>query len=257
MSLHSTVGSVVRTSRDRNVTLLAAGFAYYAFVSVVPLAILLLAVGSLVGHESFARLVLARVEGLLSRSGQRALSEALTGGTGRAGASVVGLVTLSWSGLNVFRGLATAFDEVYEHVRDATLREKLRDAVLVLTTMSLAVAVLVLLGTVFAVPAVATLPLPDLLGTVALLVGLSVVLLPLYYVLPPVDVSAREALPGAVAAAAGWLALRTLFELYAANAAAYQAYGLLGGVLLFVTWLYAAGIIILVGAVLNVVLARE
>lgn len=82
-----------------------------------------------------------------------------------------------------------------------------------------------------------------------------IVFLPLYYVMPPVDVSAREALPGTAVAAVGWLVLQFGFQIYVANAGNYQAYGLLGAVLLFQTWLYFASILVLMGAVVNVVLA--
>lgn len=91
------------------------------------------------------------------------------------------------------------------------------------------------------------------LGTLALVVVLTVALLPVYYVLPPVSVSVREVLPGAVLAAVGWVGLQFGFRLYAANAAQYAAYGLIGAVLLFVTWLYFASIVVLLGATLNAV----
>ena len=53
----------------------------------------------------------------------------------------------------------------------------------------------------------------------------------------------------------GWTALATGFSLYAAVAGGFQLYGVIGGVLLLVTWFYFAGNVLLVGAVLNAVLA--
>jgi membrane protein len=253
----STVRSVVQTARDRNLTLLAAGFAYYAFVSVVPLALLALVVGSLLGQEAFARLLISRVEGFLSESGQEALSQALTAASGRTGASVVGVVTLAWSATKVFRGLKQAFGEIYESVDDPSLVDVIRDGLVVLPTVALAASLVVLLGTVLELAGLLRLPYSNLVHAGALLVGLTVVLLPLYYVLPPIDVSVREVLPGAAATALGWLALRFLFGFYVANAGDYRAYGVLGAVLLFVTWLYFAGIVLLGGAVLNVVLSSR
>jgi len=47
-----------------------------------------------------------------------------------------------------------------------------------------------------------------------------------------------------VFAAVGWTVLQIGFQLYASNAGQYEAYGAVGAVLLFVTWLYFAGIII-------------
>jgi hypothetical protein len=59
----------------------------------------------------------------------------------------------------------------------------------------------------------------------------------------------------AVFAAVGWTALRTGFRIYAAFAGSYEAYGVVVGVLLLVTFLYFGGLVLLVGAVLNAVLA--
>jgi membrane protein len=57
----STIRSVVALAVDRNLTYLAAGIAFYAFVSIIPLILLAVAVASFVGGEALAD----RVTGLL------------------------------------------------------------------------------------------------------------------------------------------------------------------------------------------------
>ncbi len=114
---------------------------------------------------------------------------------------------------------------------------------------------MIVVGTVLGIVSGAV-PYAGVLSWVVLLVGLVLVFLPIYYVLPPISIDLAEAVPGALFAAVGWAILQAGFQLYAANAGRYQAYGAVGGVLLFVTWLYFAGIVILFGAVLNVVLSR-
>jgi hypothetical protein len=94
-----------------------------------------------------------------------------------------------------------------------------------------------------------------LLGTLALLLGLTVTFLPLYYFLPNAEIAVREALPGAAFAAVGWTALQTGFRLYTEIATGYEAYGVLAGALLLLTFLYFGGLIVLTGVVLNAVLA--
>ena len=42
-----TIRSFVDTARDRDITFLAAGFSYYAFVSLIPMPILAVALSSL------------------------------------------------------------------------------------------------------------------------------------------------------------------------------------------------------------------
>jgi membrane protein len=95
----------------------------------------------------------------------------------------------------------------------------------------------------------------DLLGLGLLLVGLTGVFLPLYYYLPDAGLDVRDALPGAVLAAVGWVLLQAGFQVYAANAPQFRLYGVIGGVLLLVTWFYIAAILLLVGAAVNHVLA--
>lgn len=256
MGVLRVVRRVGGVARERNITFLAASVAYYAFVSLVPLLLLVLVVGNLVGGESFARLLVRRVESLLSSSGQDVLRTALTNSQGRTGAGVVGLLTLTWSALRLFRGLDLAFAEAYGTASDPSLVKQVLDGVVTIVLLALTVGLMVAVGYVVRLPAVAeALPVPNVVGTLALFVGLVVAFLPLYYVLPPVDVSVREALPGALFAGVGWLVLQVGFRIYAANAAEYQAYGILGAVLLLVTWLYFAGVFFLLGAAVNAVLA--
>ncbi|MFB6359716.1 MAG: YhjD/YihY/BrkB family envelope integrity protein, partial [Halobacteriales archaeon] len=94
-------------------------------------------------------------------------------------------------------------------------------------------------------------------GLVVLLVGLFVAFLPLYIRFPDSDVTLREAVPGAGVVAIGWVGLQAAFQGYASLAAGGDLYGVLGGVLLLVTWFYLAAMLILLGAVFNVVLAAR
>jgi membrane protein len=257
MNLETTARSVATLFQDENVTFLAAGVAFYAFLSIIPLLVLTLAIGSLVGGEAFADSIVSLVEGQLSGQAATAIEDAVTGSTGRGGASIISLVALTWSALKVFRGIDLAFDEVYQGEAQASLPEQVLDALTVIVTVSLAIVLMLGLGTLLGRPALVDIPFITVIGWVVLILGLVVVLLPLYYVMPPVDVSLREILPGTLFASAGWLVLQAGFQLYAANAGQYQAYGFLGVILLFVTWLYFASALVLVGAVINAVLRGE
>lgn len=255
MSVTGTARSVTTVFKEENVTFLAASVAFYAFVSIVPLLLLTLAIGSLVGGQAFADRIVSLVETQLSEQGATVVEGALTSSAGRGGASIASLVALAWSALKVFRGLDLAFDEVYRSEPETSLAEQIVHALTVLGAVGLAVVLMVGLGALLSRPALIDVPYVGVLGWILLIVGLTVIFLPFYYVLPPVDVSLREILPGAVFAGVGWLFLQAGFQLYAANAGRYQAYGFLGAVLLFVMWLYFASTLVLLGAVLNVVLA--
>ncbi|WP_232701548.1 YihY/virulence factor BrkB family protein [Halobacterium wangiae] len=248
----STIGSVVALARDRNLTFMAAGIAYYAFVSVIPLLLLAVVLASVVGGESLANQVSDMLSQQLSSSGQDVVTEALTTTAGRGAASVVGLVTLTWSALKLFRGLDQAFDELYADDVQSSILDQVKDALVVVVGIALAVALVVAVGVVLSVLSL-ELPYVNVLGSLLLVVVLAVALLPIYYVLPPVEVSVGEVVPGAFVAAVGWVILQIGFRIYASNAGRYAAYGVIGAVLLFVTWLYFASIVVLLGAVVNAV----
>ncbi|GAB3039865.1 YihY/virulence factor BrkB family protein [Natronobiforma cellulositropha] len=255
MNVRETATSVLRTAKDREITFLAAGFAYYAFVSVIPLVLLALVVGSIVGGQDLATRLVDAAGDALPAAGDELLTEALTTETGRAEATVVALGVAAWGGLKVFRGLSKAFDMVYGTDEEDSILDQVLEGLAVIAVVAAALALMTILGVVIGVFS-GQIPFVGLLSWVVLIGGLFLVFVPLYYLLPPIDVTLRETLPGAAFAAVGWALLQVGFQLYAANAAQFEAYGAIGAVLLFVTWLYFAGILILLGAVLNVVVSR-
>ncbi|MFB6128712.1 MAG: YhjD/YihY/BrkB family envelope integrity protein [Halorhabdus sp.] len=114
--LRRTVGTgraIVSLARTSRISFLAAATAYYAFVSVFPLVLLVIAVGSLLGGDALAEQALTSISGILSDNGQELVRETLSGGASRGGATVVGVGVLFWSGLRVFRGLTLAFATIY------------------------------------------------------------------------------------------------------------------------------------------------
>lgn len=255
MSVAATVRSAVDIAREEEITFLAAGVAFYAFFSVIPSLLLALAVGSMLGGEAFAEEVVALVGEYLSASGEEVVSEALTGPTGRLQASATGFLALVWSALKVFRALESAFDRIYRGDADTPIPQQFVDGAVVLLTIGLALGLMIAVGTVIGRPDVVSVPYLDAVSWLVLIGGLVGVFVPLYYVMPPASVSVREILPGTATAVVGWLALQALFQLYAANAAQYQAYGFVGVVLLFMLWLYLGAVILLFGAAVNVAAA--
>jgi YihY family inner membrane protein len=250
---------VVNGARSDRITFIAASLAYYGFVSMLPLLLLALVAAAVFGDAELVGTIVDEVTGTLGEQAGTLVGDALTGAEGRGGATVVGLAVLLWSGLKLFRGLDIAFSAVYGEPTPDSIVAQLRNAVVALGAVGLAVVATVVAGT-----AVYRYGLGDALevsglvsagGVAALAVGLTIAFLPLYYFLPGADVSIREALPGAVFAALGWTLLQTGFRVYAASAGNYEAYGVLGAVLLLVTFLYFGALLLLLGAIFNAVLA--
>jgi len=237
--------------QEKNITFLAGSIAYYAFVSVLPLTLFAVWVATAVGGESLSEQVVSLAETSLSATGQNTFEEALNDPSGRTGASVFGVVVLLWGTLKIFRGLDIAFAEVYDTQDNPSLLHQLRDGTIALVAVGAALAATVAASAAFVMFDV---PFLVVLNPVVLLIGLTAAFLPMYYVFPDIDTTVSEALPGTVVAAGGWAVLQVTFQVYAANAGQYQAYGFIGGVLLFLTWLYFGGLLILIGATVNAVL---
>ncbi|MFB6282122.1 MAG: YhjD/YihY/BrkB family envelope integrity protein [Haloferacaceae archaeon] len=245
---------IVREMRTGEVGTFAAAVAYYAFVSVVPLLALALVAAGAVGGRALEAVVTDLAGRYLLPTGRAAVGEALRGARGRAGTTVLGTAALAWSGLRLFRGVDVAFARIYGTATGGRL-SAVRDGAVALVSVGVGAA-----AVAAAAGALGTLagrsPLAGLVPLLSLPV-LGGVLFPLYYLVPDAAVSPREALPGTAVAAAGWALLGAGFGAYAAYAASegsVAVYGVLGGLVLLVTWFYLAGYVLLAGAVTNAVL---
>lgn len=242
------IGTIVR---DAQITFLAAAIAYFGFVSILPALLLAVAIASALGGETLVETVMEGSGEFLTPAGRDALSDALTSGRGRSGATIVGLGLLVWSTLRVFKGIDIAFSRVYGTSGEDSFVDQLKDAVIAVVTIGIGLLVMITMGGILAM----SLPIgADVLGTVLLLLGLSIAFFPLYYIFPDTAVTIRHALPGTVFAAVGWVTLQAGFQIYAAYAQQFAVYGVIGGILLLVTWFYLGAIVLLMGAALNRVL---
>ncbi|WP_255190659.1 YihY/virulence factor BrkB family protein [Natronobeatus ordinarius] len=245
----SFVKTVIQGISEENVTFMAAGIAYQAFISLIPLLVLVFFLVSAVGDEGLAATVTETTEGLLPEAGNELLEDAIAGSVATTGASVIGLVTLLWGSLKIFRGIDTAFSEIYESTGEQSFVGQLTDALVVFVAIVLALVAAAVATAVFAF--VPDSPLVGVLNPLVLVVGLTVAFFPMYYTFPDVNLRAREVLPGVVVAAVGWAALQALFQVYVAFSAESDAAGAMGAILLLLTWLYFGGLVLLLGGVVN------
>ena len=237
--------TVARVAYEQEIKYPAAAIAYYAFVSFVPLLLLVFAI---IG-ERFATQIHTTTPRFLTPAAQQLVYESTTTASGRTGAALLAIVVLAWSGVNV----ATGFQAVIERIEVGTerpLSDQLFEAVAVLGSLALAIVSIVLTSTFFALrPAVPP------VAFVTLFAALTGVFVPLYYVPSQVLRSPSAALPGAVTAAFGWATIHTAIQFYAANAGRYAIYGVLSGIIIILTSLYAAAAVLMIGAIVNTTLA--
>jgi membrane protein len=251
----SIVVSILREFRKQDVPFMAGSIAYYAFLSLFPLFMLVFLVVSFLGNEQLAAFVDSATEAYLTPTAQSVLVDTIKENSGRTQLSVIAVLTLIWGITSVFRGLDTAFSRLYGTGGEEGLLEKTIDGLVVIGCIVLATVAMFLAGTVYAL--FPQLPFMNVINLVFLTIALAIAFLPIYYVFPDVDVSVLEIIPGAIVAAVGWTILQFVFQVYATFSSTAELYGVLGGILLLVTWLYFGALVLLLGGATNVVLSSR
>ncbi len=80
----------------------------------------------------------------------------------------------------------------------------------------------------------------------------------LYWAAPNTEIPFRWLSPGAIVAVSGWVLITLFINVYFRFAGGYaESYGVLGGVLAFIFYLYLMGLVFLIGGELNAILARR
>lgn len=236
---------------EKNVTFMAAGIAYNAFLSLAPILIILLVVVSAVGGGLEQRIVEISQESLPGPIAD-IVAEVFQGGAGDPAASVVGFIVLIWGTLKIFRGLDTAFSEIYETTAESSFTGKLVDGLIVLAAVVVAIVATIGVTALFARLA-NVIQYIGMVTPLVLVFGLLAAFLPMYYRFPDTDVEWRYVVPGAAFAAVGWAAFQALFQVYLTFTGG-SSDSLFGGVVVVITWLYFSGLVLLAGAVINAVL---
>jgi len=246
------IGPLARRSyaeyRRVNLSFMASSIAYQAVLSLLPLFVSIFLLVAFVGGRGFATEVLAVTESVLPAAAHQLLARAIQSDISSTATSAVSLAVLLWSALELFRSLKTAFATVYGTQSTNSLARQLRSALVAYLLMLVAVVTAVA-ATSLSIRS--ELPFVGLLRVVALLVGLTAVFLPIYYLFPDVPMSARGALPGAVVAAVGLTLLQGLFQAYIQHVATSDVAGALGTLLVLLVWLYLGSYAVLIGAVVN------
>ncbi|SEO55757.1 YihY family inner membrane protein [Halogranum amylolyticum] len=244
--------SVLRTIQERDVTFMAASISYYAFVSLIPLLVLAVVVALFVGGDPLRQQILDFAAANLPDASFGLIEDTLEAESAQSGLGVVSFVLTLWGALKIFRGVDVAFSRIYGSEAGGLL-DQVRDGLVVLVAIGLGI---VGIGAVTSVMALVQLPFIGLISPLVLLATLCVAFFPFYYVLPDVDASPREALPGTLFAAVGWTILGAGFGIYASASTSDGSGGAaaVGAILLLLTYFYFSGMLLLTGAVVNAVM---
>lgn len=247
----ATAREVVGEIRENHLTFMAGSVAHSAFLSLLPLLLLVLVIAVAVGNDVLARRITEMAQAHLSPAGEGLVFDALVNASERAGASVVGVVSLVWGMLRIFRGLNTAFDQLYA-AGEASFVGQIVDGLVAFLAVTVAI---VGTGAATALLGLVEHPVATALNPVMLVGGLAAAFYPMYYLFPEPDLALREAVPGTIVAAVGWALLEVAFGVYVGLVETVSTYGLLGAVIVLLIWLYLGAFLLLAGATVNVVLA--
>jgi membrane protein len=90
------------------------------------------------------------------------------------------------------------------------------------------------------------------------MLGLAIVLAVAYAMLPNRRLSLKQTWPGALFATVAWLALTLGFSLYVTHLGSFdRTFGSLGAAVLLMFWMYAVGLILLIGGEINALLSGD
>jgi membrane protein len=246
--------AIVHESREEKLTFMAGSIAYHAFVSLLPLFVLLLIVVSSIGDRTLERSLIVITQAILTPGADDVLIEQIKQVQRSTSLSLLGIAVLLWGTLRIFRGLDTAFSDIYESERRNTVIDQISDSIIVLLTFGLSIVVAAIIETV--IPFHGSSFIVWFVQQLLLVVGLAFTFFPMYYIFPDTDVSAIEVLPGVLVTAIGLTVFSSLFQLYLQFTARAES-TLVASVVLLLTWLYFSGLVILLGVVVNAVLSNR
>jgi membrane protein len=264
MTLRDRVVRIGSAAIEDNITGEAAKAAYYFFLSLFPMLIVLFAATGLVGGEAAFNRIMAWLDTALPDDAIGQVESVVREITQqrRPGILSVGLLLSIWAASNFFAALGDGLDGMFGvRGRSSWLRKRLKAILLMFVggALLIAAAVALVAGPQIA-GALGLSPLAHWLAWPIAVLTLVALLFLVYYILPALDQAGmrRELLIGAVVGTAVWILATIGFRLYVSHIAAFErTYGVIGGIIVLLLWLYITSLAILLGAEVAHVIAEE
>ena len=248
--------------REHNLTLVAAGVAFYAFVALIPALVAFISIYGLVANPANVTRQVKAVASALPKEVQNFFVYQLTSiiHANRTGVSVTLIVAVAlalWSASGGMAALVTGVHVALDREQPKSYVKK-RGKALLLTIG----AIVFLSVVIFVIAAV-----PPLLSNVGLAsagrIVLGILRWPILAAVMVVGigllyrVSVKDGprgwlgvvTPGSVVAMVGWLIVSALFAVYTANFSSYsKTYGALASIVVLLLWLWLSCLLVLLGA---------
>ncbi|MFZ0369680.1 MAG: YihY/virulence factor BrkB family protein [Halobacillus sp.] len=266
--LVSYVKELVHEFQKDNIPILGAAQAYYYLLAIVPMIILLLSILPYMNIEAETAInalgkVIPSDTAEVFRENIISIVEQPKGGL-----LTIGILGTLWSASNGVNAFIQSANQAY-NVDETRSFIKVRLLSIVLTLgMILAIVVALVLpvfgdvlinfmNNTFNLPS-ETVIIFQLLRWVISVLVIGAILMALYHFAPNKNIPFKHILPGAIITAALWQIISLAFSFYVSNFANYSAtYGSLGGIIILMLWFFLTGIILMVGAEINVIYHRR
>jgi membrane protein len=249
------VGEIVfREAMADRITGEAAKVAYYFFLSFFPSILALFAFTGILGGDDAFQWIMKQLRSAMPGEAAEYLSRFVREITGesRPGLLSLGIILSAWSASNAFAAMADGLNRMYDLEEDRPWWKR----------RALALGVLVLALVLLNGGAVTVLAGPELFDLLRLgaywdllrwpvaFVLLTAMMFLIYLLLPNRRPPRQKTSPliGATLGAALWVLGTLAFRLYLANFGSYsRTYGVLGGLIVLLLWLYLTALVILFG----------
>jgi membrane protein len=261
----------VKEFQEDNLTDWAAALTYYSVLAIFPALIVLVSILGLVG-ESATQPLIDNLGAVAPGPAKEIFTNAIKNLQGDQGAAgvlfVIGLLGALWSASGYVAAFMRASNSIYDMPEGRpvwkTLPVRVGLTLILLFLLAITTLAVVLTGGLAH-------RVGDLIGlgntavdvwNVAkwpvLLIVVSFMFALLYWAAPNVKQPGfRWVSPGGILAIVGWLIASGAFAFYVGNFGSYnKTYGALGGVIVFLVWLWISNIVILLGAEFNAELER-
>jgi membrane protein len=270
LSLRDYKAMVIRAGKeslDDQVTDIAAALAYYAFLAVPALLLVMLGLFTLLAGRETIESLMDRLEGIVPPETITLLQESLNRSLENQGGGVVmiaiGLALALWTATGAMNGLMRGLNAAYDRRESRNfVRQRL-------TALGMLAYMVIAFGLAFGLLVLGS-PLSEWLGDAVgletafewiwwtaqwpiLVGGLLLAFAGILFLGPDVEHPRWQFItPGAIVAVLVWLAASGLFALYVGLFGSYnKTWGTLAAVIIMLTWLWLSALAILFGAEIN------
>ncbi|MFK7765563.1 MAG: YihY/virulence factor BrkB family protein [Roseobacter sp.] len=248
---------------ENNLSLIAAGVAFYSMLSIFPALAAMIALLSLVADPEVVVIQLEEMRELMPDDVYEILNAQIVGLVNTSSdtlgwTGIVSIMVALWSARAGVGAMIHGLNAVFDREGRATLRHYLRALMLTFTLVGVGVVALLMVViapvvlSFFALGAFSTVVIDLLRWTIAIAVIFIGIGLLYRYGPNRRPKKTRILTVGSVFAAVSWAGLSIAFSYYVANFGNYnEVYGSIGAVIAMLMWLWISSFLVLLGASLN------